>query len=91
MALGGTLHQHLEEVVGHTGHLTMVGEMNANPVTHAGNDRPDRKKSVLDLIDRLHAVRAKLRDVLKAIAELPESEQVSILRAIGANKGEIGQ
>ena len=41
---------------------------------------------MLDLIDRLHTVRAKLRDVLKAIGELPESEQVSILRAISADK-----
>jgi hypothetical protein len=27
-------------------------EMNANPVTHAGNDRPDSRKSRLDAIDR---------------------------------------
>lgn len=46
---------------------------------------------VLDLIDRLHAARASLREVLKAITELPESEQASILRAISVNKGEVGQ
>ncbi len=46
---------------------------------------------VLDLIDRLHAARAKLYDVLKAIAELPELEQASILRAISASKGDGGQ
>ncbi len=46
---------------------------------------------VLDLLDRLHAARASLREVLRAIAELPESEQESILRAISVNKGEVGQ
>lgn len=33
VVLGGSLHQHVEEVVGHTGHLTMVGQMNPNVVT----------------------------------------------------------
>jgi hypothetical protein len=27
-------------------------EMNASPVTHAGSDRPDNRKSRLDAIDR---------------------------------------
>src|SRR5471032_2174532 len=40
---------------------------------------------VLDLIDRLHSARVELTDVVTAIAELPESEQASILRAISAN------
>lgn len=37
---------------------------------------------VLDLLDRLHAVHAQLRSVLEGITELPESEQISILRHI---------
>ncbi len=46
---------------------------------------------VLDLIDRLYAARARLRQVLKAIAELPELEQSSILRALDVEEGEAKQ
>ena len=38
---------------------------------------------VLDLLDRLHAARARLRSVLEALAELPEAEQVTVLRHMG--------
>lgn len=37
---------------------------------------------VLDLVDRLHAARARLRAVLEAVAELPEPAQSQILRKI---------
>jgi chaperone modulatory protein CbpM len=40
---------------------------------------------VLDLLDRLHAARAKLRDVLQGVAELPEDERTTLL---GRLKGE---
>jgi chaperone modulatory protein CbpM len=37
---------------------------------------------VLDLLDRLHAARARLRSVMEAVAALPEPEQTMILRKI---------
>jgi chaperone modulatory protein CbpM len=40
---------------------------------------------VLDLLDRLHAARALLRNVLQGVAELPEAPRTRILRHI---KGE---
>ena len=41
---------------------------------------------VLDLLDRLHAARAQLRDVLLGVAELPESEQAAILHRMQGNR-----
>src|ERR1700761_3798656 len=35
---------------------------------------------VLDLVDRLHATRAQLRAVMKAVAVLPEPAQTAVLR-----------
>ncbi len=37
---------------------------------------------VLDLVDRLHAARAQLKDILQAIAELPEPTRLRILRRL---------
>jgi chaperone modulatory protein CbpM len=45
---------------------------------------------VLDLIDRLHAARAQLRDVLRAVADLPEAAQASVLHALSANDAQRG-
>jgi chaperone modulatory protein CbpM len=34
---------------------------------------------VLDLLDRLYAARARLRSVMRAVAELPETAQIAVV------------
>ena len=38
---------------------------------------------VLDLVDRLHAARAQLHDVLEALADLPEADRAIVIRRLG--------
>ncbi len=83
VTLGGTLHQHLEEVVGHRGHLTVEGQMSRNPVVVATRSRLAQVVGVattglchhhqaLDRIGAGLAVTARAPDGTVEAVELPD-------------------